>query len=110
MSMRTTTGSRKLPLPIVHVNILIFGSWAFPPAEQDLKEGDQDNKGEQVEGSDKAKEVEVVGAKETAVGGSSGNISGVHATVDDLPEVPKAEPSTGGEPGAKRQKQQPSDS
>ncbi|KFX96972.1 hypothetical protein O988_05079 [Pseudogymnoascus sp. VKM F-3808] len=83
--------------------------WAFPPAEQDLK-GDEADKSEKAEDSDKAKKAEVGGADETAAGGSSGNIPGSHATVDDLPEVPKAEPSTGGEPGAKRQKQQPSDS
>jgi hypothetical protein len=75
-----------------------------------LKGGDEADKSEQAEDSDKAKKAEVGGAEETAAGGSSGNIPGSHATVDDLPEVPKAEPSTGGEPGAKRQKQQPSDS
>ena len=92
------------------MNILIWDSWAFPPAEQDLKGGDEADKSEQAEDSDKAKKAQVVGAEETVVAGSSGKKLGAHATVDDLPEVPKAEPSTGGEPGAKRQKQQPSDS
>lgn len=73
------------------------------------KEATDDN--EQAEASDKAEKGKVVGAGETAVGSTSRNVSGSHATVDDLPEVPKAEPSTGDEPESKRQKQQqPSDS
>ncbi|KFY88586.1 hypothetical protein V500_06259 [Pseudogymnoascus sp. VKM F-4518 (FW-2643)] len=115
-----------------------YNDWtplAFPPTEQDLKGGDQANESEQgkggepaeqpdvvkakeatddneqTEASNKAEKAEVVGAGETVVGSTSGNVSGSHATVDDLPEVPKAEPSTGDEPESKRQKQQqPSDS
>ncbi|KFY59288.1 hypothetical protein V496_05738 [Pseudogymnoascus sp. VKM F-4515 (FW-2607)] len=109
--------------------------WAFPPTEQDLKGGDEGNESEQietgdaaenpdaveakettddkekVEGKDEAKKPEAVESKETADGDVSGYLSGPHATVDDLPEVPQAEPSVGDEPEPKRQKQQqPSDS
>ncbi|KFY34226.1 hypothetical protein V494_06943 [Pseudogymnoascus sp. VKM F-4513 (FW-928)] len=108
-----------------------YNDWiprAFPPTEQDLNRGDQGNwskasekpavkateatdNDEQVEGKEEAKKADVVEGQVTADDGTSGNPSGSHATVDDLPEVPKAEPSTGGEPDAKRQKQQqPSDS
>lgn len=66
---------------------------------------------EKVEGKDEAKKPEAVESKETADGDVSGNLPGPHATVDDLPEVPQAEPSAGDEPEPKRQKQQqPSDS
>ncbi|OBT62513.1 hypothetical protein VE03_07997 [Pseudogymnoascus sp. 23342-1-I1] len=115
-----------------------YNDWipfAFPPTEQNLKGEDKVNEGEQIESSDAAEKPDAVEAKETtnenekvegrdevkkpevveagkaADDDISGNLSEPQATVDDLPEVPQAEPSTGDEPGPKRQKQQqPSDS
>ncbi|KFY25305.1 hypothetical protein V493_04719 [Pseudogymnoascus sp. VKM F-4281 (FW-2241)] len=104
-----------------------YNDWtprAFPPTKQDLNGGRQADESEQIENSDTAEKPDAVKAKaatdvnEKAEGGeesnkldvSSGNLSGSHATVDDLPEVPKAEPSTEDGPEPKRQKQQPSDS
>ncbi|OBT90536.1 hypothetical protein VE02_00977 [Pseudogymnoascus sp. 03VT05] len=100
-----------------------YNDWvprAFPPAEQDLKEGGQANESKQAEDSynakaekdekaEKAEKPGVVGAEETAVDDASVNLSESHTIVDDFPEVPKTEPSTGDGPEPKRQKQQPSD-
>lgn len=127
--MRTTIGSRKSFHLMPKWDLLTWGRWAFPPTEQDLKGGDQGNKSEHIEGSDATEEPDAVKAKGTTDdneqvegtgkakkpgvveagkktgSGASGNPSGSHATVDDLPEVPKVEPSTGNEPEPKRQKQ-----
>ncbi|KFZ07618.1 hypothetical protein V501_06283 [Pseudogymnoascus sp. VKM F-4519 (FW-2642)] len=89
-----------------------YNDWVprvFPPAGQDLKGGDQANESKQAEDSDKSKKAEVVEAGGATIGGASEKVSGSQTTVDDLPEVPKAEPSTEDGPEPKRQKQQPSD-
>lgn len=125
--MHTTTGFRKSLDLMEQWGLLICDSRAFPPAEHDLKGGDQGNgsdvtknpdsakanettgDNEHVEGRGEAKKPGAVEIEEAAGGGSSENASRVHATANDLPEVPRTEPITGEEPEPKRQKQQPSD-
>jgi hypothetical protein len=74
-----------------------------------LKGGDQANESKETEDSDKAEKAKVVESGGAAIDGASGKVAGSQTTVDDLPEVPKAEPSTGDGPEPKRQKQEPSD-